>query len=176
MVLKGCLGRLFFGPCMHIVVAEEPGILLTNSPGWDFMSEIGLARAGSNEVSRQHNKSNAWFYCFYQKCYFLDLSHWLIDSWLMTHDSLTHLTHKTSVLVPRGSSAHDWKLSSRLFSRPHWMPLGLRGCTCICGFLLFWTISLSPHGRFQMPYCTLCSRLFPNIDACINKGDWRFQL
>ena len=85
MDLKGCLGRLFVGPCMHIVVAEEPGILLTNSPGWDFMSEIGLARAGSNEVSRQHNKSNVWFYCFYQKCYFLDLSHWLIDSWLMTH-------------------------------------------------------------------------------------------
>ena len=98
MDLKGCLGRLFFGPCMHIVVAEEPGILLTNSPGWDFMSEIGLARAGSNEVSRQHNKSNVWFYCFYQKCYFLALSHWLIDSWLMTHDSLTHLTHKTSIL------------------------------------------------------------------------------
>ena len=30
--------------------------------------------------------------------------------------------------VPRGSSAHDWKLSSRLFSRPDWLPLGLRGC------------------------------------------------
>ena len=34
---------------------------------------------------------------------FSDLTHWLIDSlthdsWLMTHDSLTHLTHKTSVL------------------------------------------------------------------------------
>ena len=29
------------------------GILLTNSPGWDFMSEIGLACAGSNEASRQ---------------------------------------------------------------------------------------------------------------------------
>ena len=51
MVLIGCLGRLFFGPCMHIVVAEWPEIPLTNSPGWDFMSEISLARAGSNEVS-----------------------------------------------------------------------------------------------------------------------------
>ena len=29
---------------MHVVVAEG----LTNSPGSDFMSEIGLARAGSN--------------------------------------------------------------------------------------------------------------------------------
>ena len=29
---------------------------------------------------------------------------------------------------------------------------------------------------FQMPYRTLCSPLFPNIDTCINKGDWRFQL
>ena len=30
--------------------------------------------------------------------------------------------------VPRGSSAHTWNLSSRLFSRPDWLPLGLRGC------------------------------------------------
>ena len=44
---------------MHVVVAEGPGILLTNSPGGDFMSEIGLARAGSNEASTQNNKSNA---------------------------------------------------------------------------------------------------------------------
>ena len=27
-----------------------------------------------------------------------------------------------------GSSAREWKLSSRLFSRPDWLPLGLRGC------------------------------------------------
>ena len=35
---------------------------------------------------------------------FSDLTYWLIDSlthWLMTHDSLTHLTHKTSVLTWR---------------------------------------------------------------------------
>ena len=30
--------------------------------------------------------------------------------------------------VPRGSSTRAWKLSSRLFSRPDWLPLGLRGC------------------------------------------------
>ena len=30
--------------------------------------------------------------------------------------------------VPRGSFALTWKLSSRLFSRPDWLPLGLRGC------------------------------------------------
>ena len=30
--------------------------------------------------------------------------------------------------VPRGSFARTWKLSSRLFSRPDWLPLGLRGC------------------------------------------------
>ena len=77
---------------MHVIVAERPGILLTNSRGWNFMSEIGLARAGSNEASRQNNNSNAWFYCFYQKCYFFRS-----DS-LTHHDSLTHLTHKTSVL------------------------------------------------------------------------------
>ena len=30
--------------------------------------------------------------------------------------------------VPRGSFALTWKLSSRLSSRPDWLPLGLRGC------------------------------------------------
>ena len=36
--------------------------------------------------------------------------------------------------VPRGSFARTWKLSSRLFSRPDWPPLGLRGWrqTCLC--------------------------------------------
>ena len=29
--------------------------------------------------------------------------------------------------VPRGFSARAWKRSSRLFSRPYWLPLGLRG-------------------------------------------------
>ena len=31
--------------------------------------------------------------------------------------------------VPRGSFARTWKLSSRLFSRPDWLPLGLQGCS-----------------------------------------------
>ena len=31
--------------------------------------------------------------------------------------------------VPRGSFTRTWKLSSRLFSRPGWLPLGLRGWT-----------------------------------------------
>ena len=36
--------------------------------------------------------------------------------------------------VPRGSFARTWKLSSRLFSRPDWLPLCLRGCLQ-CKFL-----------------------------------------
>ena len=93
MDLKGCLGRLFFGPCMHIVVAEEPGILLTNSPGWDFMSEIGLARAGSNEASTQNNKSNPLCFIVSTKnVIFSDLTHWLMTHWLIEN-------HKTSVLL-----------------------------------------------------------------------------
>ena len=31
--------------------------------------------------------------------------------------------------VPRGSFARTWKLSSRLFTRPDWLPLGFRGKT-----------------------------------------------
>ena len=84
---------------MQVVVAEGPGlILLTNSPGWDFMSEIGLPCAGSNEASRQNNKIYAWCYCFYQTFYFFRSYSLQLTHWLMTHDSLTHLTHKTSVL------------------------------------------------------------------------------
>ena len=76
---------------MHVVVAEGPGlILLTNSPGWDFMSEIGLPGAGSNEASRQNNKIYAWCYCFYQKFYFFRSYSLQLTHWLMTHDSLTH--------------------------------------------------------------------------------------
>ena len=30
--------------------------------------------------------------------------------------------------VPRGSFASTWKLSSPLFYRPNWLPLGLQGC------------------------------------------------
>ena len=65
---------------MHVVVAEGPGILLTNSPGWDFMSEVGLARGGSNKASRQNSKSNAWFIISTKNVIFSDLTHWLIDS------------------------------------------------------------------------------------------------
>ena len=35
-------------------------------------------------------------------------------------------------LVPRGSFARTWKLSSRLFSQPDWLPLGLRGWLVHC--------------------------------------------
>ena len=34
--------------------------------------------------------------------------------------------------VPRGSFTRTWKLSSRLFSRPDWLPLGLRGWSQRC--------------------------------------------
>ena len=34
--------------------------------------------------------------------------------------------------VPRGSSALTWKLSSRIFSQPKWLPLGLRGWPSLC--------------------------------------------
>ena len=40
---------------------------------------------------------------------FSDLTHWLIDSRLMTHDSLTHLTHKTSVLNTCRQTPGFWR-------------------------------------------------------------------
>ena len=43
---------------MHVVVAAGPGILLTNSPGRDSMSEIGLVQAPMKQVDKI-SKSNA---------------------------------------------------------------------------------------------------------------------
>ena len=66
------------------------------------MSEIGLACSGSNEASRQ-NKIKVMPNFIVSTETFIFFQIWLIDSltrdsWLMTHDSLTHLTYKTSVL------------------------------------------------------------------------------
>ena len=58
--------------------------------------------------------------------------------------------------VPRGSFAHTWNLSSRPFSRPDWLPLGLRGCTntrprrvylCLLKPEFSWTSISCFHGR-----------------------------
>ena len=53
--------------------------------------------------------------------------------------------------VPRGSFARNWKLSSRLFSRPDWLPLGLRGCSSrsliLCRPRSFAVSEGTPHRR-----------------------------
>ena len=46
---------------------------------------------------------------------------------LRSQHSLDRLEMVRWESVPRGSSACAWKLSSRLFSRLDWLPLGLRG-------------------------------------------------
>ena len=46
---------------------------------------------------------------------------------IRSHHSLDRLEMVRWESVPRGFSACAWKLSSRLFSRPDWLPLGLRG-------------------------------------------------
>ena len=45
---------------------------------------------------------------------------------IRSQHSLDHLEMVWWESVPRGSSPHAWKLSSRLFSRPYWLPLGQR--------------------------------------------------
>ena len=40
--------------------------------------------------------------------------------------------------VPRGSSARTWKLSSRIFSRLDWLPLGLRGWVALRNLSNLW--------------------------------------
>ena len=67
--------------------------------------------------------------------------------------------------VPRGSSALTWKLSSRLFSRPYWLPLGLQGC-CVIWRLENLEILLSAHdwtsgaNILHLDSSTTCKRLF----------------
>ena len=60
--------------------------------------------------------------------------------------SLDHLEMVRWESVPRGSSGHAWKLSSRVLTRPDWLPLGLRGwlLTRVRTFefkAIFWLIS-----------------------------------
>ena len=50
------------------------------------------------------------------------------DVFLCPVRSLHPLESLEMVQSPRRSSALTWKLSSRLFSRPNWLPLDLRGC------------------------------------------------
>ena len=46
-----------------------------------------------------------------------------------------------------GSSARAWKLSSRLFSRPDWLPLGLRGC----GEVQAWELDIHEYHSERNP-------------------------
>ena len=57
--------------------------------------------------------------------------------------------------VPRGSFARTWKLSSRLFSQPEWLPLGLRGWLMagVCGF--------ASHGGVTLSRGWLCQKWKP---------------
>ena len=50
--------------------------------------------------------------------------------------------------VPRGFSACAWKLSSSLFSRPDWLPLGLRG----------WVVTRHLYGISALVSQTSCNQ------------------
>ena len=69
--------------------------------------------------------------------------------------------------VPRGSFARTWKLSSRLSSRPDWLPLGLRGWPIpgseIVGSAELWKSEHSPI--FARPALSrdLPFRVFPTL-------------
>ena len=68
---------------------------------------------------------------------------------------------------PKDSSARAWKLSSRLFPRPHWLPLGLRGWR-MCYLIQSWL-----QNKVQCTVITNCDRCFiTNCDstcACSKK-------
>ena len=104
-------------------------MLLTNSPGWDFMSEIGLACSGSNEASRQ-NKIKVmpnfnYFILLFQIWLIDSLTHWLIDSWLMTHWLIWPIKHPFSGLLPVLGAISPvastlWKACSEGNAAPHY--------------------------------------------------------
>ena len=113
------------------------------------MSEIGLACSGSNEASRQ-NKIKVIPNFIVSTETFIFFQIWLIDSlthWLMTHDSLTHLTHKTSVL--RIVASFGGYFACRFY------PLKLLKCrarydfrlSCVLKKRRFWARSIQPKLR-----------------------------
>ena len=67
--------------------------------------------------------------------------------------------------VPRGSSALTWKLSSRLFSRPDWLPLGLRGWCFLVNSRFsspLWPLNLSSEDAFFTALASIWSNIFTN--------------
>ena len=68
--------------------------------------------------------------------------------------------------VPRGSFARPWKLSSHPFSRPNWLPLGLRGkrmyVRTLCQWRYYQTKRGWPHSM-SMGLCPLRARWSPAI-------------
>ena len=125
------------------------------------MSEIGLACSGSNEASRQNKIKvmpnfivSTETFIFFQIWLIDSLTHWLIDSlthWLMTHDSLTHLTHKTSVV--RIVASFGGYFACRFY------PLKLLKCrarydfrlSCVLKKRRFWARSIQPKFRPVRP-------------------------
>ena len=68
---------------MHVVVAEGPGRLLTNSPGWDFISELEVlhVQAAMKQVDKIR-KVMLDFIVSTKNVIFSDLTHWLMTHWL----------------------------------------------------------------------------------------------
>ena len=64
--------------------------------------------------------------------------------------------------VPRGSFSRTWKLSSRLYSRPDWLPLGLRG------WAYLWTCQLNKVT--QNLICIVNRKLFYRSISSINSS------
>ena len=82
------------------------------------VSQTSRDRVNSRHV-RTHKKNSG-------DAVFSDTKHFLCP--IRSQYSLDRLEMVLWESVPRGTSARAWKLSSRLFSRPDWLPLGLRGC------------------------------------------------
>ena len=95
---------------------------------------------------------------------------------IRSQDSLDHLEMVRWESVPRGSSTCAWKLSSGLFSRPDWLPLGLRGC---CGprlffsLLRFWSTKQVAE-EFFLAYQDQLKVFWPRINHSLNHNSYSF--
>ena len=68
-----------------------------------------------------------------------------------------------------GSFARTWKLSSRLFSRPDWLPLGLRGCPLLCPLHFFSYPRLTLRAKCSICLARLINRPFCRLAWAVGK-------
>ena len=114
--------------------------LLTNSLGWDFISEIGLVQAAMKVVDKISKKVMLNFIVSTETFVFSDQTHWLIDSFdsLILYRPSYRCDHVYNEIVELENYSMDFYLSQESVIR-------------VTGLKSGWTCSLKLTKAFFLP-------------------------